>query len=111
MPLRFFRSSAGVEPVREWLRALPRADRRAIGEDLKRLEYGWPVGMPLARRLAPGLFELRTPLPTRRSARVIVCFHEGELIALHAFVKKSRKTPKREIQIARERKGKLEERT
>jgi hypothetical protein len=42
MPVRFYRSQAGTEPVREWLRGLEAADRRAIGLDLMRVQFGWP---------------------------------------------------------------------
>lgn len=110
MPLVFFRTEGGAEPVRDWLRSLSAVDRRAIGEGLKTLEYAWPVGMPLCRPMEQGLFELRVSLPSQRIARVLVCVVGGELVALHAFLKKTTATPKTDLELARQRK-KLYERT
>jgi len=108
MPLVFFRTDAGSEPVREWLLALPKADRRVVGFGLKELEFAWPVGMPLCRALGGGLFELRVTLSSRRIARVLVCCHGGELFALHAFIKKTQKTPDSDLKLARKRKRQVE---
>ena len=102
-PLSFYRSSSGREPVREWLKALPIADRRAVGLNLMRVQFRWPVGMPLCRALGDGLWEVRSTLPSKRIARVIFCFAEEVLVALHAFIKKTQKTPSAELAIARER--------
>lgn len=87
--LVFYRSAAGNEPVRDWLAALAEGNRRAIGLDLQRVQYRWPVGMPLVRPMGQGLFEVRTGLPDRTIARVLICFHGGELYALHGFIKKA----------------------
>jgi phage-related protein len=106
--LVFFQTAAGNEPVRDWLKALPEADRRVIGQDLQRLQHRWPIGMPLARPLAKGLWEVRSNLPDNRIARVIFCFHETELVALHGFIKKSQKTPKAELDLALDRKKELD---
>jgi phage-related protein len=108
IPLVFFRTEAGAEPVRDWLRTLPKPDRRIVGGGLKQLEYGWPIGMPLCRALGRGLFELRSTLATRRIARVIVCVFENELYALHGFIKKTQKTPEADLDLARRRKRQLE---
>jgi phage-related protein len=105
--LVFFKTTAGTEPVREWLRDLPEEDRRAIGQDLERVQYRWPVGMPLARPLGQGLWEVRTGLAGNRIARVIFCFHEDELVALTGFIKKSQKTPQGELDLARARRREL----
>ena len=111
VPLVFFRTESGSEPVLEWLRELPRADRRIAGAGLKDLEFGWPIGMPLCRALGQGLFELRVSLRSRRIARVMVCVHDGELVALHAFIKKTQKTPAADMTLARSRKRQLERAT
>ncbi len=103
VPLVFFRTDTGSEPVSEWLLELPKADRRIIGAGLKDLEFGWPIGMPLCRALGGGLFELRVSLRSRGIARVKVCLHDGELFALHGFIKKTQKTPKSELDKARAR--------
>ena len=75
IPLIFYRTEAGSEPVREWLKGLPETDRQAIGRDLLRAQWRWPVGMPLCRPLGNALWEVRTDLPTKRTARVLVCFY------------------------------------
>ena len=108
VPLVFFRTEGGAEPVREWLRELPKADRRIVGEGLKQLEYGWPIGMPLCRALGGGVFELRAALPSRRIARVIVCVFAEELYARRGFSKKTRKTPEGDLKLARRRKRRME---
>jgi phage-related protein len=108
VPLVFFRTDTGSEPVREWLLELPKVDRRIVGAGLKDLEFGWPIGMPLCRVLGGGLFELRVSLRSRRIARVMVCVHDEELFALHGFIKKTQKTPQGDLKLARSRKRQLE---
>ena len=108
-PLVFFRSGTGNEPVREWLKGLPDDDRWAIGQDLQRLQYRWPVGMPLARPLSKGLWELRTRLPSNRIARVLFFAEQGRIGVVHGFIKKSRKTPAAELALATERMKELDE--
>jgi phage-related protein len=58
----FYRTTAGNEPVREWLLGLKRDNRRIVGQDVKTAQYGWPLGMPLIRKLEPGLWEVRSHL-------------------------------------------------
>lgn len=103
MPIIFFKSSAGHEPVREWLKSLSVEDRRTIGEDLQTVQWGWPMGMPLCRSLGHGLWEVRTALAGHRIARVILCFHERRIFALHGFIKKTQQTPVADLQLARDR--------
>jgi phage-related protein len=102
-PLVFYRSSSDREPVRDWLKALDAPDRLAIGQDLMRAQWRWPVGMPLCRPMGQGLWEIRTELPSNRIARVLLCLDEGVLVALHAFIKKTQKTPDNELTLARKR--------
>jgi antitoxin HicB len=75
--LIFFRTLAGSEPVREWLKELPEVERQAIGMDMLRAQWRWPVGMPLCRAMGSGLWEIRTDLPTKRTARVLLCLYRG----------------------------------
>ena len=103
IPLRFWRSASGREPVREWLNELPREDQRIIGRDIAKVQFGWPVGLPLCRPLTGGLWEVRSSLPSKREARVLFGFHEGMMIALHAFIKKAQKTPPEDLELARKR--------
>jgi phage-related protein len=103
IPLAFWRSVAGREPVREWLNELPREDKRTIGRDIAKVQFGWPVGLPLCRPLSGGLWEVRSALPSKRQARVFFGFHDGMLIALHAIIKKTQKTPVKELVLAKQR--------
>jgi phage-related protein len=106
--LAFYRTAAGNEPVRTWLKALDRVSRLRIGADLQRVQYGWPVGMPLCRSLGNALWEVRSDLPGGRIARVMICFHDGVLFALHGFIKKTQKTPDGELKIAQRRRNEVE---
>jgi phage-related protein len=108
IPLIFFSTEPGKEPVREWLLELPVVERQAIGKDLLRAQWRWPIGMPLCRPLGGGLWEIRTDLPTRRTARVLICLHRGHLVALHGFIKKTRTTPEDDLALARCRQKELE---
>ncbi len=101
--LVFYRSATGNEPVRDWLIACPVPKRREIGLDLQRVQFRWPVGMPLVRPLGKGLFEVRTPLPDGTTARVMICFHDGALFALHGFIKKTQATRAADLEIALKR--------
>src|SRR5258708_30071004 len=107
--LVFFRNSAGGEPVREWLKGLDDAERRQIGTDLLGAQWRWPVGMRLCRRMGKGLWEVRTDLPGNRTARVLICFYQGCLVALPGFIKKTRATPEGDLTLARKRQKELEQ--
>jgi phage-related protein len=106
--LVFFRNDAGGEPVRDWLKDMDEGERRAIGTDLLRAQWRWPAGMPLCRPMGKGLWEVRTDLPGNRTARVLICFYQGRLVALHGFIKKTRATPEDDLAIARKRQKELE---
>jgi phage-related protein len=108
-PLVFFRSLTGSEPVRDWLKQLPEVERQAIGKDLLRAQWRWPIGMPLCRPMGNGLWEVRTDLPTKRTARVVICLYRDHLVALHGFIKKTRATPGDDLELARRRKKELEQ--
>lgn len=108
-PLVFYRTATGNEPVRTWLKGLERTDRLEIGADLQRVQYRWPVGMPLCRALGDGLWEVRTNLASRTISRVFICFHDSVLYALHGFIKKTQGTPPEELAIARKRKREVED--
>ena len=103
VPVYFYRSETGKEPVRDWLRSLDNDDRRTIGSDLMRVQFGWPIGMPLVRSLKDGLWEVRSSLPSQRIARVVLCFHDEMLIVLHGFIKKTQKTPTDDLALAKRR--------
>jgi len=103
VPVRFYRTEGGGSPVLDWLRGLDKDDRRAIGLDLMRVQFGWPIGRPLVGSLKDGLWEVRSSLPSQRIARLILCFHDQMLVVLHGFIKKTRKTPTDELALAKRR--------
>ncbi len=103
IPVRFFRTAAGREPVLDWLRKLDKEDRRVIGIDLMRAQFGWPIGMPLVRSLGGGVWEVRSDLRSERIARLLFCFRGGVLVVLHGFIKKTQKTPSGDLDMARRR--------
>jgi len=103
IPVSFYRTTGGSEPVLDWLRSLPAEDRRAIGTDLATVQFGWPIGMPLCRPLGAGLWEVRSALPSRRIARLLFFVDDGRIGVVHGFIKKTQKTPDSELEIARRR--------
>jgi len=98
----FFRTSSGNEPVRRWLKSLSAAHKKSIGEDIKTVQFGWPLGMPLVEKLQPYLWEVRSKAPNG-IARVLFTIDGKTMILLHGFIKKTRKIPQKEINIARSR--------
>ena len=99
----FYRTATGNEPVREWLKSLPAEDRLVIGADIKTVEFGWPIGMPTCRPLGDGVWEVRSNLAGGRIARVLFAIHETKMYLLSGFIKKTQKTPSKEIELARRR--------
>jgi len=100
--ISFYKQSNGREPVREWLKALEKAERRIIGEDIKMVQEGWPLGMPLVRNLKGGLWEVRSAL-SNTIARVLFVMHEKQMVLLHGFIKKTQDTPSQDLDLARKR--------
>ena len=98
----FYKTESGKEPVREWLKDMPKEDRQAIGEDIKTAQYGWPLGMPLIRKIERGLWEVRSHIGAG-IARVFFTVMDRTMILLHGFVKKTQKTPQDELDTARNR--------
>ncbi len=107
IPAIFFRTEAGGEPVRAWLKVLSSDDRKRIGADIKTVEFGWPIGMPVCRPLGSGIYEVRTTLSHNRIARVLFYIDKKErMVLLHGFIKKTRKTPDEDLELARTNKNK-----
>lgn len=100
LPAVFYALPSGREPVRDWLKGLDRDDRKLVGEDIKDVEFSWPIGMPLCRSLGDGLWEVRSDLTSGRIGRVLFCVNRGRMVLLHAFVKKTQKTPPGERALA-----------
>ena len=93
--------------MREWLKRLSQEDRKRIGEDIKTVEFGWPVGMPVCRPLSEGVYEVRTNLTQNRIARVLFYIDKkGRMVLLHGFIKKTQKTPDEDLDLARRNKNK-----
>ena len=101
----FFLTASEREPVREWLKNLNREDRKTLGEDIKLVQFRWPLGMPLVRKLESDLWEVRSHLSGRRIARILFTVKNGEMALLHGFIKKSQKTPTKDLQLGRKRKS------
>ena len=102
----FFRESSGAEPVRDWLRGLPYEDKRQVGVDIQTVQFGWPIGMPVVDHVEGDIWEVRTRLSTR-IARVLFMLDGNTMVLLHGFIKKERKTPKVDLDLARQRLKKL----
>lgn len=103
LPAALYALPSGREPVREWLRRFGDADRKILGEDIKDVEFSWPIGMPLCRPLGKGLWEVRSEMTQARIARVIFCINDGRMVLLHAFIKKTQKTPSDDLNLAMKR--------
>lgn len=106
IPVRFFRLDSGREPVREWLLDLDRGARKAIGEDIKTVQLGWPIGMPVVRKLNAELWEVRSNIPAG-IARTIFTLRFGSVVLLHGFVKKAQRTPRQDLSLAKRRLNQL----
>lgn len=102
LDVRFYATDAGTEPVRNWLRLLSDDVRKIIGNDIKTVQFGWPIGMPLVRHIEPGLWEIRINIPDA-IARILFTTAGPVMILLNGFIKKTQKTPKQEIALARKR--------
>lgn len=103
----FYRSPAGNEPVKDWLRSLDKEFRKLVGGDIFTVEIGWPIGMPTCRPMGSGIFEVRTDLPNGTIARVLFCVENGRMYLLDGFVKKTQKTPQSSLEIAKDRRKEI----
>lgn len=104
----FFKTLAGNEPARDFLQELPKEDRLTVGTDLKTVQLGFPIGMPVCRPLGDKLYEVRSSLASKREARLFFFIDGDAIIVVHGIIKKSQKTPKFEIDSARSRKSEYE---
>jgi phage-related protein len=107
LPAAFYQSPSGRQPARDWLKALDDEDRKIIGEDIKDVEFSWPIGMPLVRPLGKGLWEVRSDITQGRIARVLFCIRDGRMVLLHGFIKKTQKTPDADIELATKRRKEI----
>jgi phage-related protein len=98
----FYATELGQEPVRQWLKQLPLSDKRAIGEDIKTVQFGWPLGMPLVRHIGNGVWEVRCKL-RNGIARVLFVMEGNSMVLIHGFIKKDQKIPKADLDLAKDR--------
>lgn len=103
LPACFYQLVTGREPVREWILQLSLDDRKRIGRDVQKVEFGWPIGMPYCRSLGRGLWEVRSDLSSGRIGRIVFCIADGRMVLLHAFIKKTQATPEADLEIALKR--------
>jgi len=108
--VQFYKSDTGNAPVKEWLKKLTPGDRKIIGDDIRTVEFGWPLGMPLVRKIDTDLWEVRSNLSNNRISRVLFTIYSDMMILLHAFIKKTSKTPKNDLSTAKQRMSNLERR-
>lgn len=101
----FFRTDAGRAPVQQWLRSLNKADKKAIGEDIKLVQFRWPLGMPLIRKIETDLWEIRSNLSNKRIARIFFTIGDNDIVLLHSFIKKTQRTPQKDLNLARNRRN------
>jgi phage-related protein len=107
LTVKFFKTLANNEPVREWLKSLPPNDRKTIGEDIKTVQYGWPIGMPIVEKIESGLWEVRTKDLSLGIARTFFTIQGNLMILLHGIIKKSQKIPQDDLNLARKRLAQL----
>ncbi len=105
--VKFYKSEKGNEPVREWLKCLSKENKTIIGENIKTVEYGWPIGMPLVRKMDKDLWEVRIDLTNKEIARILFTVSRNIMVLLHGFIKKSQQTPTNDLKIAKERRDRV----
>lgn len=105
--VRFFQLGNGKEPVREFLQSLPNKDKKTVGEDIKTIELGWPIGMPVAKKIERNLWEARVTISQNRRVRILFTIYKSYMVLLHAFIKKSGKIPKLDLDLAKTRRAGL----
>ena len=109
--VQFYKADSGSLPVRVWLIKLSPEERKVIGDDIRTVEFGWPMGMPLVRKLDKNLWEVRSDLPGNRIARVLFTVYKDVMVLLHAFIKKTKKTPQKDLSTANKRMQSFERKT
>jgi phage-related protein len=105
--VKFYKSEKGNEPVKEWIKGLSKENKTIIGEDIKTVEYGWPIGMPLVRKMDKDLWEVRIDLTNKEIARILFTVSKNIMVLLHGFIKKSQQTPTNDLKIAKERRDRV----
>ena len=102
LQVRFYKTDIGNEPVRDWLLSLTNDEKKTIGEDIKTVQFGWPIGMPVCRKVSKDLWEVRSNLHNK-IARTIFTVDESKIVLLHGFIKKTKKLPQSDLDLAKSR--------
>ena len=102
LQVRFYKTNTGNEPVREWLLSLSQEEKKTIGEDIKTVQFGWPIGMPVCRKVFKDLWEIRSNLH-KKIARVIFTIDGSTIVLIHGLIKKTQKLPQKDLDIAKKR--------
>jgi phage-related protein len=100
--VRLYQESSGKVPILEWLKDFNKDERKIIDRDIKYTQYTWPWKMPLIKPLGGSLMEIRIKLKNKQ-VRIFFILHEGVIMLLHGFVKKTQKTPNNELELALKR--------
>lgn len=103
LQVNFFKTPGGAEPVRDWLKDFSQADKKTIGADIRTVQFGWPLGMPLIRKMDTDLWEIRINVSIGIARIFLTIDGSNNILLLHGFVKKSNKTPKQDLDLAKER--------
>lgn len=104
--VRFYKSPSGNEPARDWLKLRKPEGKKVIGEDIKAVEYTWPVGYPQVVKLDKDLWEVRSHLPDGIS-RVFFTIWQKYMVLLHGIIKKTQKTPPKDLETAKKRRNEV----
>ncbi|MFA7658098.1 MAG: type II toxin-antitoxin system RelE/ParE family toxin [Candidatus Gastranaerophilaceae bacterium] len=102
LEVKFYSTMTGKMPVADWLNEFSEKDQKVIGKDIKTIQLGYPLGMPLVRALSNtgGLKEIRCNISNGRIARIIFYVENDIIYLLHGFIKKTQKTPKNDLSLA-----------
>lgn len=104
----FYKTEVGNEPALDFLRDLDPEDRKIVGADLRTVQIGWPLGMPLCRKLVKGIYEVRSDISDKRIVRLVFFQHEQNIIIVHGFIKKTQTTPDDVLKLSKKRKAEYE---
>ena len=104
----FFRTETGREPVREWLGNFGEEDGNTIDLDIRVVAEYWPQVLQtnLVKKMTgeEHLWEIRSRISRgKRAVRVLFTIERRRMILLHSFIKKTQKTPQRDLRLARKR--------
>lgn len=103
----FFKTEQDNEPVRDFLKGLPPDDKKTVGADIMAVEMSWPIGYPTVRKLDTDLWEVRTNISDKRICRVMFTVSGNKMVLLHAFIKKTQKTPKEDMELGKKRRNQV----